>query len=173
MLKVYHGATCMVKQPLCHAGRPNLDFGQGFYVTDLREQAVSWAKRQSTGRDLEPLLNVYELDIDRIRVTYRCLRFDAYNEAWLNFIANSRKGLEPWRGYDFIEGGVADDRVVDTVNLYLLGVMTADVALERLAQHLPNNQMCLLSQPLVGECLRYIDTELLNDINQKGEARNE
>lgn len=51
--------------------------------------------------------------------------------------------------------------MVDTVNLYLLGLMTADVALERLAQHLPNNQMCLLSQPLVSECLHYVATELL------------
>ncbi len=137
MLTVYHGATCEVKQPLCNAGRPNLDFGQGFYVTDLREQAVNWAQRQS--------------------------------EAWLNFIANSRKGLEPWRGYDFIEGGVADDRVVDTVNLYLLGVMTADVALNRLALHLPNNQMCLLNQSLVNECLHYVESQLLNNMEeQKG-----
>ena len=63
MLKVYHGATCIVRRPLCNAGRPNLDFGRGFYVTDLREQAVSWAERQSAGRGLESLLNVYELDI--------------------------------------------------------------------------------------------------------------
>lgn len=163
MLTVYHGATCVVEQPLCNAGRPNLDFGQGFYVTDLREQAISWAKRQSADRDLKPLLNVYELDRERIYANYHCLRFEAYNEEWLEFIAHSRKGLEPWQGYDFIEGGVADDRVVDTVNLYLLGMMTVDVALERLAQHLPNNQMCLLSQPLVSECLSYIGTDLLSD----------
>ena len=49
-------------------------------------------------------------------------------------------------------------------------MMTADVALERLAQHLPNNQMCLLSQPLIGECLRYIDTELLTDMEHGKEG---
>lgn len=169
MLTVYHGATCEVKQPLCNAGRPNLDFGQGFYVTDLREQAVNWAQRQSVGRELRPRLNVYKLDLERVRSDYSCLHFEAYNEDWLNFIANSRKGLEPWRGYDFIEGGVADDRVVDTVNLYLLGVMTADVALNRLALHLPNNQMCLLNQSLVNECLHYVESQLLNNMEeQKG-----
>lgn len=169
MLVVYHGVTCGVSQPLCHVGRANLDFGQGFYVTDLRQQAIGWAQRQSAGREVEPLLNVYELDIERVRTFYRCLCFKAYDEAWLNFIACSRKGLKPWKEYDFIEGGVANDRVVDTVNLYLLGLMTADVALERLAQHLPNNQMCLLSQSLVSECLRYIGTEALTDRElQKG-----
>ncbi|MCD8181829.1 MAG: DUF3990 domain-containing protein [Bacteroides sp.] len=164
MLTVYHGATCEIKQPLCSVGRPNLDFGQGFYVTDLREQAVSWAQRQGVSRGSTPLLNVYELDVDHIRTAYRRLCFEAYDEAWLNFIANNRRGAEAWRGYDFIEGGVADDRVVDTVNLYLLGLMTADVALERLAQHVPNNQICLLNQGLVSECLHYVNTELLNTI---------
>lgn len=79
--------------------------------------------------------------------------------------------MEPWKEYDFIEGGVADDRVVDTVNLYLLGLMTADVALGRLAQHLPNNQMCLISQPLVDKCVRYLGSESLNDKNNRKECQ--
>lgn len=159
MLTVYHGATCEVEKPLCTAGRANLDFGQGFYVTDLREQAIRWAVNLGRIRELPPLLNIYELDIDRIRTTYRCLRFEAYNQEWLDFIVRSRKGQEPWRGYDFIEGGVADDRVVDTVNAYLLGLMQADIALQRLAQHTPNNQMCLISQSLVRECLCHVGVE--------------
>ena len=38
---VYHGATQKVEHPLCKVGRPNLDFGQGFYVTEIREQ-LGW-----------------------------------------------------------------------------------------------------------------------------------
>ncbi|GEM_PF-6270857 len=34
--KVYHGAVQVVKEPLVHVGRENLDFGKGFYVTDIR-----------------------------------------------------------------------------------------------------------------------------------------
>ena len=30
---VYHGAADTVKNPLASYGRPDLDFGQGFYVT--------------------------------------------------------------------------------------------------------------------------------------------
>ena len=37
MRKVFHGATNVVKSPLCNIGRDNLDFGKGFYVTDLRK----------------------------------------------------------------------------------------------------------------------------------------
>ena len=41
---VYHGATEIIEAPLNHVGRPRLDFGQGFYVTDLKDQAIKWAK---------------------------------------------------------------------------------------------------------------------------------
>ena len=43
---VYHGGTNVVEHPLCRFGRDNLDFGQGFYVTDLRQQAVGWARKE-------------------------------------------------------------------------------------------------------------------------------
>ena len=71
MLTVYHGATCPVSQPLCNAGRSNLDFGRGFYVTNLREQAVSWAVRPVNAH-LPQWVNIYELDTDRIHATYYC-----------------------------------------------------------------------------------------------------
>ena len=111
MLTVYHGATCKVEKPLCHIGRDNLDFGKGFYVTDLKEQAVSWATR-FVNIGLLQWLNVYNLDIEQVRQQFRCLRFEAYDKNWLDFIASSRKGLKPWEGYDLIEGGVADDVIV-------------------------------------------------------------
>ena len=43
-ITVYHGATEIIEAPLNHVGRPRLDFGQGFYVTDLKDQAIKWAK---------------------------------------------------------------------------------------------------------------------------------
>ena len=36
---VYHGGTEPIATPICKFGRPNLDFGQGFYATNIREQA--------------------------------------------------------------------------------------------------------------------------------------
>lgn len=162
MLTVYHGATCQVQTPLCNAGRPHLDFGQGFYVTNLRRQAEDWAQRTAQQRNLPPLLNIYELDTDRIFAAYRCLRFDAYDRRWLDFIVDSRLGREPWREYDYIEGGVADDRVINTVEDYINGDLPPEAALQRLAQHRPNNQMCLLSQTLVDECLHHLGCELLD-----------
>lgn len=38
-MKLYHGSFVSVSNPLTNVGRRELDFGSGFYVTRLREQA--------------------------------------------------------------------------------------------------------------------------------------
>ena len=55
--------------------------------------------------------------------------------------------------YDFIAGGVANDRVIDTIEGYMAGMMSADFAIAQLAQQQSNHQMCLLNQRLVDRCL--------------------
>ena len=54
---VYHGGTERVEKPICKFGRRNLDFGLGFYVTNLREQAVSWALNMAKSRNVSAVLN--------------------------------------------------------------------------------------------------------------------
>lgn len=152
---VYHGATQKVEHPVCDFGRPNLDFGQGFYVTVIKEQAEEWAHRQADARKEAPVLNVYEFDREKAIQDFRYLLFSAYDRAWLHFIADSRNGLRPWEGYDIVEGGIANDRVIDTVNLYSLGLMDEDTALSRLSEHQPNNQICILSQQVVEKFLVF------------------
>ena len=72
MRTVFHGATRIVEYPLCHIGRDNLDFGKGFYVTDIRDQAISWAKRV-VNLGLPQWLNIYELDENYIKQNaYQC-----------------------------------------------------------------------------------------------------
>ena len=44
---VYHGDTEPISTPICKFDRPNLDFGQGFYVTNIREQAIAWANNMA------------------------------------------------------------------------------------------------------------------------------
>lgn len=158
---VYHGGTEIVKVPICKFGRKNLDFGQGFYVTDIRKQATDWAMLMANRRKKEPILNRYRLNRDAIIAEARCLIFKAYDRDWLEFIVASRRGQQVADNYDYIEGGVANDRVVDTVNLYMLGLMDIDTALGRLSQHKPNNQMCFLSQEITDKYLIYDGTETI------------
>ncbi len=157
-LTLFHGSIHRVEQPLVALGRKNLDFGQGFYLTTYREQAVQWALRQQIMRRSDVAwLNEYVLDMDGVAAgNYRCKHLDGYNREWLEFIAASRHGKTPWKGYDLIVGGVANDKVVDAVEAYLAGLADVEHTLDKLAYALPNNQVCLLSQHLVDTCLTYV-----------------
>ena len=43
-MELFHGSFVVVSEPSVVAGRENLDFGRGFYLTCLRSQAEAWAK---------------------------------------------------------------------------------------------------------------------------------
>lgn len=158
-IKVYHGGTEVIASPKANAGRQNLDFGQGFYITDLRQQAIDWAKHVSDRRKVPPVLNSYTLDRDSVIANFNCKIFTAYDGEWLDFIVDSRQGNMPWAEFDYVEGGVANDRVIDTINLYMADLMTRDKALEKLSEHRPNNQMCLINQEIIDKYLIYDGTE--------------
>lgn len=161
-MKVYHGGTNIVEYPLVAAGRLQLDFGQGFYTTDIKEQAESWAMRMQQIREKPGIVNVYDFDIDKAKTNFHYHHFEHYDNEWLQFIIANRLGSKHVKRYDIIEGGVANDRVIDTVEAYMANMMTLDVALRELSKHQPNNQICITTQKAIYECLEYIESYNLN-----------
>jgi hypothetical protein len=158
---VYHGGTDVIQEPLCTVGRENLDFGQGFYLTDLKEQGIRWAKTIAGRRKEAPILNIYTLERDAILQEARCKVFQSYDSEWLHFIAANRLGQALYREFDYIEGGVADDRVIDTVNLFIADLINEQEALKRLSLYQPSNQMCLLHQSIINQHLKFYGSERL------------
>lgn len=156
---VYHGSTEIVKKPLCDIGRSRLDFGQGFYITDIKEQAISWAKTVADKRGQKPMINIYLMDRDAILSEAKYKIFNAYDKEWLDFIVGNRNGINTAEGYDYVEGGIANDRVIDTIKLYMAGVMDEASTLRQLAFSKPNNQICILNQSLITKHLEYVRTE--------------
>lgn len=160
-ITVYHGGTEKIDSPICRFGRKNLDFGQGFYLTTLREQAETWANNMARSRNKPAIINQYSLNRAAIIKEARCKIFKAYDEEWLQFIVGNRTGLNLAEDYDYIEGGVANDRVIDTINLYLAGLIEFSSALKELSKHQPNNQICILNQDLIDKHLTFNGTEQL------------
>lgn len=78
---------------------------------------------------------------------------------WLDFIVANRRGENVAAEYDYIEGGIANDRVIDTVNLYIQGLIDSATALQQLAFYKPNNQICLLNQSLTDKYLHFYGSE--------------
>ena len=159
MMKVWHGSNVMVQEPLVAIGRENLDFGRGFYVTALPAQAEEWARNKARYYMLqEGVVSEFEFDLDAAMETFRFHKFEHYDHEWLHFIVNNRRGGDEWRKWDVIEGGVANDRVIDTVENYMAGLVDEETALGLLSLHQPNHQICITKQEVVDRFLRFTDS---------------
>ena len=157
-MTVYHGSDREIPAPDVFHSRRRVDFGPGFYVTPLREQAINWAKRfKRSGRGA--IVSEYEL-ADQVFLSVRALRFEAYDEAWLNCVAACRRD-EPSGEYDLVMGGVANDNVFDTIELFFDGLIDQKTALQRLIYQKPNYQICIRSQKVIDHYLRFKGSERL------------
>lgn len=156
---VYHGGTEQIENPICKFGRKSLDFGQGFYVTDILEQAITWGENIALARSKAVVVNRYKLNREEILNNYRCKIFQSYDKEWLEFIVGNRTGQNTAAEFDYVEGGVANDRVIDTINLYISGLMDLNTALGELSKHQPNNQICILNQEIINKHLVFDGTE--------------
>ena len=63
-MKLYHGSTVAVRRPSLRLGRPNADFGKGFYTTSNPEQAERWAHIKQEREDApRAIVSVYEFAV--------------------------------------------------------------------------------------------------------------
>ena len=141
-----------------------MDFGQGFYLTKLRKQAEAWAETiaERKGRNAEPTLSTYSFDYDAVKSeNYRIKIFECYNLEWLEYVVDCRKGGRMQHQYDIVEGGVANDNVIDTVEDYENGIITAEQALGQLKYKKVNHQICILNQDIVDKHLSFISSETI------------
>ena len=83
-MRLYHSSNVIVEHPDTEHSRLYLDFGRGFYLTSLHEQAVRYAQRFKR-RGQPACLNTYEFTCDE---TYWYIkRFESYDKEWLDFVA--------------------------------------------------------------------------------------
>jgi len=156
-MKVYHGSYTEINEidlAFCEVSR---DFGQGFYVTKLRSQAEYWAERKSRKQHNVGFVTEFEYNENICRMMkLNVLRFDDYNDEWLEFVVLNRKNETERQAhdYDIIEGPVADDKIATEVDRYIEGFISKEQFLSNLT-HNPSHQICFctmqslqaLSQP--------------------------
>lgn len=156
-MRLYHSSDVSVVRPDTIHSRDFLDFGKGFYLTSIHAQAVSYAQR-FIRRKKEAWLNVYEFDFESMK--WRIMRFDSYDGNWLNFVAKCRAGNDD-TNFDLVIGGIADDKVIRTLDRYFEGELSEDETLGLLKYEKPNIQYCIRSQKMLDECLKHIESNRL------------
>ena len=88
----------------------------------------------------------------------RFKRFDSYDIEWLDYVVACRGGKDASLEYDVVEGGVANDNVIDTVEDYEKGIITAEQALGLLRYKEVNHQICILNQKVVDRYLVFVES---------------
>jgi hypothetical protein len=134
-MKVYHGSYIEIFEIDLSKSVINRDFGSGFYVTKLREQAEYWAIRK--GRQYRTNGFVTEFQFSDVAFTsygMNVLRFTEYTEEWLDFVVMNRTAEAPVNihDYDIVEGPVANDDIATRITFYLEGGITKSEFIEEL-----------------------------------------
>jgi len=144
---LYHGSNVVVERPLLVKQTRFLDFGSGFYTTENKAQAVSFAEKVYRRRkEGAPIVSVYEIDEKAAFIACSLLRFDGPTEEWLDFVYQQRTGTYTGVPYELIYGAVANDDVYETFNLYATGVLNKEDTLKRLKVKTLYNQLVFASQ---------------------------
>lgn len=58
-----------------------------------------------------------------------------------------------------MEGGIANDKVFNTIDLYFSGLINKQEALGRLSFEHPNHQICILNQEIIKQHLHFVSAE--------------
>lgn len=153
---LYHGSYIEVSKPDLLHSRSNVDFGRGFYTTPILEQAVKWCGKFKR-RGKEGVLSKYTLD-EVIFEKCKVLKFESYSEEWLDFILSCRRGMDE-TDYDIVIGGVANDKVFNTVELYFDRLIDKTEAITRLRYEKTNMQVCFRTQSVLEQYLSFEGSE--------------
>ena len=154
---VYHGSNIVVEKPdVNHSFRP-LDFGKGFYVTTVREQAVRWANRKAVVDGSAPILNTYEMSENPDTLLKKSFSDDL--EEWINFVCNCRDGKQDYAKYDIIVGKVANDKVFRVVDMYHSGIWDLKRALEEIKVYPSYDQIAFITQRAIDALLKFKASE--------------
>jgi hypothetical protein len=112
---LYHGSDIAIDKIDLSKCNPNKDFGQGFYLTDLKQQAQDMAIRRTrmTGQGA-PTISMFEFDEAVLKEnTLNIKVFPSVSVEWAQFVLNNRDiqraGFS--HNYDIVVGPVADDTV--------------------------------------------------------------
>ena len=151
---VYHGSSLVVDHPdILHSYRP-LDFGKGFYVTTVYEQAERWAQRR------KGLFGAEHAYVNRYLMPeafsgFRVKTFTDDLSEWIDFVCSCRDGQNDYLAYDLIYGKVADDKVFRVVDMYKSGIWDKERALKEMKVYKTYDQIAFITQIAIDSLLQF------------------
>ena len=109
---LYHGSNQEIKSIDLRECKPYKDFGRGFYLTTIREQAIQMARRTTRIFSGSPYVTEFEFDETIcVNSSLSVKVFDSPTAGWAQFVLNNRNR----RFVDFSDPNCNQDNKFDIV----------------------------------------------------------
>jgi hypothetical protein len=132
MITLYHGSIADFDEIDVSQGKPYKDFGQGFYCSETKSQAVGIATRnygielakveiqKGEPSNLKKWLYTYEFPRSEL-ANLSVKVFENADKEWLQFVSDNRRSEKSIHDYDIVIGATANDRTNASIQLYFSG----------------------------------------------------
>ena len=135
-MKLYHGSNIEIITPDLSKSKPYKDFGQGFYLSADKNQAMRMAE-QKTFQMLcgTPVVSDFEFDEGLLSSKELNIKtFNDYSVEWARFVLENRdmKRQHPTHHYDIVYGPIADDGVTFQLRRYQSGAISIEELVKEL-----------------------------------------
>lgn len=145
---LFHGSNQDIDKIDLKRSKKYKDFGTGFYLTTILDQAIERAKAKVKIEGGKPTVIFFEVDENELKkLNYK--NFDKVNVDWAKFIVNNRNSnfkdySNPLSNhdnkYDVVSGPIADDNVLGSIELYLNNTIDEKYLIKRLKYAKLNDQ---------------------------------
>ena len=143
-MKLFHGSNQYIQSIDLSKSKPFKDFGQGFYLSADKGQAMRMAEQKTllmmTG---EPIVTEFDFDESLLQSGELSVKvFEDYSVEWATFILKNRDIHEkhPTHDYDIVFGPIADDGVAYLIGRYDEGTLTISELVRELEYKKLNRQ---------------------------------
>ena len=147
---LYHGSNMAIVEIDLDKCKPFKDFGRGFYLTTIEEQALLMAGRTSRIFSGLPTVTTFTLDEKALSAgTLSIKRFDEPTLEWALFVLNNRnrnfteitnKNCNQDNKYDIVVGPIANDDIALLLRTYTRGYIDGKALLNGMRYKKLNNQ---------------------------------
>lgn len=141
-MRLYHGTNVEFDVIDLTKSNKYKDFGQGFYLTDIRSQAEELAAKKSRLFGGYPIIQEYEFDESLLSGTdLKVLKFDKPSTEWAEFIFKNRNRDNNFtHDFDIVIGPIANDGVAYLLGRYEEGTLTIEELSDKLGYKRLNSQ---------------------------------
>lgn len=141
-MRLYHGSNIEISNIDLNKCRPYKDFGKGFYLTEIRDQAEKMASRVARIYGGEPCVTVYEFDEAALTDgDIRVRNFELPTKEWALFVIHNRsrefKNIESEEcnldnKYDLVIGPIANDDLALLFRQFSNGLIDVDTLVKEM-----------------------------------------